>query len=184
MRLARSTRVFDVARRGSGNSGAARRGYLLVEALVYFAVLLVIMGAAYAALYRCIDHAAVVSRNANDITSALHVGERWRADIRAAASPIQVETTETNQVLRLRGAGGQVEYRFAEGALYRRLGNGPWGRLLNNVKASSMQPDPRGRVTAWRWELELQPEHRGTVKASRIRPLFTFVAVPQTASAP
>jgi hypothetical protein len=33
-----------------------------------------------------------------------------------------------------------------------------------------MQPDPRQRVIAWTWELELKP----TRKDAKVRPLFTF----------
>jgi hypothetical protein len=76
-----------------------------------------------------------------------------------------------------------VEYRYANGELYRRLDSGPWGRVLDRLKSSVMQSDPRPRVSAWRWELELQPQAKGSVKASQVRPLFTFLAVPPTPSA-
>jgi hypothetical protein len=42
-----------------------------------------------------------------------------------------------------------------------------------------MAADQRQYVTAWRWELELQPRAKGSVKPGRVRPLFTFLAVPE-----
>jgi len=47
-----------------------------------------------------------------------------------------------------------------------------------------MAADPRERVVAWRWELELRPRPSGSVKPGRIRPLFTFLAVPEKPAAP
>ena len=164
---------------------ASRRGqhaYLLIEVLVYIAVIVALLGAGYAAMYRCVDSSIALHRNADDITSALHAGERWRADVRAATSHVRLEPTAAGQLLHLEGASGAVAYRFSTNAVARRLGTGPWVRLLTNVKSSTMSPDPRQYVTAWRWELELQPRAKGSVKPGRVRPLFTFIAVPQETS--
>ena len=156
-----------------------QRGYLLIEALVYIAVVMALLGVAYAALYRCIDRSFALRRNADDITSALHAGERWRADVRAATSGVRVENTDDGQLLRLDGPHGTVTYLFATNAVSRRVGEGPWTRVLPSVKSSSMTADKRENVAAWRWELEIQPRTVGAVKPSRIRPLFTFLAVPE-----
>jgi hypothetical protein len=43
-----------------------------------------------------------------------------------------------------------------------------------------MHADPRQHVRAWRWEVELAAYRKG----ARIRPLFTFVAVPNPANKP
>lgn len=159
-------------------SRPTQRGYLLIEALVYIAVIVVLFGAGYAAMYRCVDSSIALRRNADDITSALHAGERWRADVRAATRPVRVETTLSGQFLYLEGAAGTVAYRFSTNAITRRLGMGPWVRLLPNVRSSTMSADQRQQVTAWRWELELQPRPTGSIKPGRVRPLFTFIAVP------
>jgi hypothetical protein len=45
-----------------------------------------------------------------------------------------------------------------------------------------MAADRREHVTAWRWELELATRTQGSVKPGRVRPLFTFVAVPERTS--
>jgi Tfp pilus assembly protein PilE len=165
--------------RRSVRPGARQRGYLLIEALVYIGVVAALLGVAYAAAYRCIDRSIALRRNADDITSALHAGERWRADVRAAASQVRLENTEADQLLYLDGPGSTVVYRFTTNAVSRRVGSAPWVRLLPKVKSSTMIADRREYVTAWRWELELQPRATGSVKPGRIRPLFTFLAVPQ-----
>ena len=162
--------------------GAGQRAFLMIEALVYIAVLFVLLGAGYVAMDRCIDSSIALRRNADDITSALHAGERWRADVRAAGSQVRQENTETGQLLYLDGPSNTVAYCFATNDVSRRVGTGPWVRLLPNVKSSTMTADQREHVTAWRWELELQTRAKGSVKPGRIRPLFTFLAVPERPS--
>ena len=162
--------------------GASQRGYLMIEALVYIAVIVALLGAGYAAVYRCIDSSLALRRNADDITSALHAGERWRADVRSAGNQVRLEDTADGQLLHLEGATNEVVYRFSTNAISRRLGAGPWVRLLPNVKSSSMTADPREQVSAWRWELELATRTQGSVKPGRVRPLFTFIAVPERTS--
>ena len=158
------------------------RGYLMLEALVYIAVVLALLGVAYAAMYRFVDRSYALKRNADDIVAALHAGERWRADIRATTRPPELLYTNTVQILRLESTNGPVVYRFATNAVTRRVGGSAWQRLLPNVKASNMAADPRQHVTAWRWELELQTKAQASAKPGRIRPLFTFLAVPETAA--
>ena len=155
------------------------RAYLLIEALVYISVVFVLLGAGYAAMYRCIDSSIALRRNADDITSALHAGERWRADVRLANRQVRLEDTTAGQFLYLEGTNREVVYCFSTNGISRRLGGATWVRLLPNVKSSTMQPDPREYVTAWRWELELEPRTTGSVKPGRVRPLFTFIAVSQ-----
>ena len=167
---------------GAAGPGAYQGGYLLIEALVYIGVIVALLGVAYAATYRCIDRSIALRRNADDITSALHAGERWRADVRAAASQVRLEPTDAGQLLYLGGPSSAVAYCFATNAVSRRVGTGSWVRLLGNVKSSAMTADRREYVTAWRWELEIQPRATGSVKPGRIRPLFTFLAVPERPS--
>jgi hypothetical protein len=157
----------------------SRSAYLLIEALVYIAVIVALLGAGYAAMYRCVDSSFALRRNADDITSAVHAGERWRADVRAATGAVRVENTDAGQLCYLEGARGEVFYRFATNAVFRSVSAGPWSRVLESVKASNMTRDPRQFATAWRWELELQPRGKGSVKPGRVRPLFTFLAVPE-----
>lgn len=172
--------------RRAGQSSAAGRGggYLLVEALAYIAVVFVLLGAGYLALYRCMDHSIALRHNSENLAAALQAGERWRADIRAAAQGVTREERGDGPVLVLRTAAGTVEYRQEAGCLYRRVEAGPWVKLLDQVKASKMEPDRRSTVTAWRWELELQPRAKGKDVPGRFRPLLTFLAVPQPLPTP
>jgi hypothetical protein len=160
------------------------RAYLLTEALVYIGVVFVILGIGYLAMYQCIDNCIVLRRNADDIVRVLHAGERWRADVRAATPRARLEGSAEDQMLRLQGARDLVDYRFADGVVYRRAGSGPWLRVLDRVKFSSFQSDLRQKVSSWRWELELEPRLKGAMKPGRVRPLFTFLAVPETTAAP
>ena len=169
--------------RRSGHPGLSQGGYLLIEALVYIAVVVVLLGVAYSATYRCIDRSIALRRNADDITSALHAGERWRADVRAATKQVRLENTDAGQLLYLDGPRSAVVYSFATNAISRRAGTGPWVRLLTNAKASTMSADRREHITAWRWELEIQTRSTASAKPSRIRPLFTFLAVPERRAA-
>ena len=159
-------------------------GYFLMEALVYIGLVFLLLGIGTAALYRCIDNSAALRRNAEDISKAVHVGELWRADVRAASRGISLDKGGDQPVLRLERAQGLVEYKYIEGAVWRRVNTGPWSRVLDRVGASSMDREERSGVTAWRWELELQTKAHGSFKPSRIRPLFTFIAVPKPRATP
>jgi hypothetical protein len=154
-------------------------GFALLEALVYIGLVIMLLGAGYLALYRCIDNSFALRRSAEDIARALRLGEVWRADVRAASGDVRVENGAGEQTLLLPGGRRSVTYRFAAGALFRKVGEAPWVRLLDHIKASTMEADHRRTVVAWRWELELQPQSKASVKAPRIRPLFTFLAVPE-----
>lgn len=156
----------------------APNAYSLIEMLVYISVLAVLMGVGYAAVYRCMDNSTGLRRNAEDIASALRAGEMWRADVRAAGSNARIETNSNNRILHLPQPDKSVAYRFTESTLARQVGDGGWTPLLRNVKACEFLPEPRS-VPAWRCELELQPRRK---TLTFTRPLFTFLAVPSTAS--
>src|SRR5215467_12806433 len=149
-----------------------KRGYMLMECLVYISLVFVVLAAGYAALYHCIDNALVLRRNADDIAAALQAGERWRADFRQATGPARQEISSEGDTLFLQGKRGEIAYRFSGQALLRRVGEGVWTTLLERVKSSTMTREERSNITAWRWELELEPRTKGSIKASRVRPLF------------
>ncbi len=154
-------------------------GYLLIEALVYIGIVGMLVGLAGIMLLRCIDSSVALRRSADQISAALQAGELWRADVRAGGSKARIEANGGEQTLCLPSPRGEVAYRFSSKAVFRRIGQGPWVRFLDNVRASTMEPDQRRNVTVWHWELELQPRAKGVVRPSRIRPLFTFLAVPK-----
>ena len=154
----------------------AERGYELVELMVYISVLFLVLGAGYLAVDRCVDSSIVLRRSADDLASALHAGERWRADIRAATRTVRLENAAAGQVVHLESDRGEIVYRFSDGAVSRRVGAASWTTVLANVASSSIAADPRQNVRAWRWELELKPRSKASASASRVRPLFTFIA--------
>ena len=157
------------------------KAYLLLEALVYIGLVFLVLGAGSVALYRCIDNSVLFRRSAADVSTALNTGELWRADVRASTHA-SVESVGTNQVIHFPGEGRrEIAYTFRENTIFRRSGQGAWSPVLKNVKASSMAQE-RDDVASWKWELELQPRHKGTVKSGRMRPLFTFIAVPEQPS--
>ena len=142
-----------------------RRGYTLIEVLVYIAVLTVVLGVAYTAYARYEKGSRDLSRNADDIIRALRAGERWRDDVRAAVAPVRI--TDNGVVIPQRA--GDIEYAFADGTLWRQK-----LPVLKQLKASAMRSDPRPHVVAWRWELELASPKQ----TAHVRPLFSFTAVP------
>jgi hypothetical protein len=151
-------------------------GYLILETGVYIFVLLILMGVAYAAMYRCIDRSVALHKNADALISALRAGEHWRADVRAATGAIR--TQEDSPQLLIPTGHGEILYRFETNAILRRAGSNSWYTLLPNVRSSQMQSDARQHTAAWRWELELLPVKKDGSNTNRIRPLFTFIAVP------
>src|SRR5258705_13397698 len=108
-------------------------GYLMVECLVYIGAVFLLLGAGYVAVDRCIDNSVILRRNADDIANALHAGERWRADVRAGDGNIRVLTTNGEQTVNVTTPRGTRAYRFADGAIFRSVDQGPWSRLLVNV---------------------------------------------------
>lgn len=164
---------------GSGARMRSRdnaRGYTLIEMLVYMSVAFLILGFAYAAMYKSMDASAGIRRNANDISSALSAGEHWREDVRHATAPLHVEkTSEDGTTLHIPQHQGEVAYRFSSNEVARRSGGGDWTPVLEHVKDSDFVADQRQKALAWRWEVELQSYRKAM---TRMRPLFTFIAVP------
>jgi len=138
-------------------------GMMLLECLVYISVFAILLGGATTVFYFCWDHSDALIGATDDIASALHVGERWRADVRAATGKITVETTVTGEVARIPEGARVVFYRFESGEISRQFSSTAKPLLLlANVKTSQMKMDARGAVSAWRWELELVPRRNET----------------------
>lgn len=150
------------------------RGFFLVEYLIYIAVLAVVMGVAFSAFYRCLDNSRALARNAEDILTTLSAGERWRQDIRRAVATPEIVDEGVLTACEIPTASGRVAYIFADGAVWRKDPEADARLLLPRVRSSRMVQDQRQHVTAWRWEVELRPKKTNV----RLRPLFTFLAVP------
>jgi hypothetical protein len=69
-----------------------------------------------------------------------------------------------------------VSYRFESGEVRRQFSASAKPLLLlANVRASKMEMDVRGAVSAWRWELEMLPCRKET----HLPLMFTFEAAAQ-----
>jgi hypothetical protein len=147
--------------------------YLLVEYLIYIALLAVIMEIAFGAFYRSLGGSRDLHRNSKQILQALQAGETWRADLRQAVSTPAIITDEQFTAFEIPTAGGRVVYLFDHKAVWRQLGETPPRQLVGAVKASFFAQDQRQHVTAWTWEVELATKK----KVVHLRPLFTFRAV-------
>jgi hypothetical protein len=162
------------ASRRDAPTSIGKRGYLLLECLVYMATVVVIMTVAMKGFYHCWNDNKALRRNADDIIRALHAGEQWRADLRAATEPMQSSHVGDAEQLRIPSAKGPVVYTYANGALSRQSTSPAITHLLfTNLHSSLMQPDPARSVAAWTWELELNP----TRKDAKVCPRFTFETV-------
>ena len=150
------------------------RGLMLIECVVYLALFVVVLGLATKAFYDCWDSTKALGRDADDVVRSLQTGERWRADIRAATGPVETTSLGGVETLRIPQPSGAVVYTLANSELRRRAASAAEAAVMSNIKTSRMQSQSRGGVVVWRWELELRSYQRH----ARLRPLFTFEAVP------
>jgi len=147
---------------------------MLIECLVYVAVFMVIAGLATAAFYRALENSRRLRRNVADIALALQAGERWRAEVRSATAPLRLVTEPAQQTLHIPRGADEIVYSFVQGTLLRRAAtNAAWTKALANLKSSQMAREERNGVVSWRWEIEFKSQ----LKETRVRPLFSFLAV-------
>ena len=152
-------------------------GILLLECIVYISVFAVLLGGGTAVFCYCWDHTRATILAAHDVQTVLLEGEQWRKDVRAATGKISMETTPKGEMLRIPAGQREIVYRHEAGELRREISGQKSSKAFPvKVKASEMKPEVRGRVTAWRWELELTPPRKET----HLPLLFTFEAVPGT----
>lgn len=155
--------------------------FTLIETLVYMSLLFVVITLGYAAMYKSMDASTGLRRNAADITRTLKAGEHWRAEVRTATKPLRVERVSDNEsILHIPQAHAEVMYRFADHRVSRRSGTLEWTPVLELVENSSFILDPREKVTACKWEVELLPYRKSL---TRLHPLFTFLAAPTNTTA-
>jgi Tfp pilus assembly protein FimT len=157
----------------------SRSGVLLVECIVYIAVVTILLGVGMSVFWKCWEGHNALRRNADDIVLALRVGEQWRADIRAATGPILVEKVDDGERLLIPSSAGQIIYTASHGKVTRTSADRD-AVVLPTIRGSRMQPDVRRFVTGWRWEIELVSNR----KNAGVRPLFAFEsAVPPVSPA-
>jgi Tfp pilus assembly protein FimT len=161
-------------------SWRGQSGLTLIECLVYMAVLIVVMACSTAIFFQSWTDSRALHRNATDIIGALHVGDQWRSDLRAATGLVQVAESNGVEQILIPMTNGETYYTFFKGRLFRQAAGDPAYHVwLDNVKSSHMQFEPREKIAAWRWELEL----KSSIKNAKFHPLFTFEAVAGGANA-
>lgn len=162
--------IFKASSRAASRESAIS----LIECVVYLAVFALVLGLAFMALHRTWKIHHLLQQDAQDVASALHAGEQWRADVRQATGPISAGDGSADFLIQIPGRHGSIVYRLVGGTLRREIPGQSSSALLTNVRAASMTPDRRQQVTAWRWELEL----KSRAPKRKLHPLFTFLAVP------
>ena len=147
----------------------------MVEMLIYAGLLGTLLTLGSETVGIGSNHARQTQMQTGDINAALRAGEQWRRDIRSAVAPPKSQAGESTPILLIETSDEIIEYRYSNRAVWRRVAGEKDGqKLFDSVESSRMLPYTRGKVTAWRWELELETrDHR-----SKMRPLFAFIAVP------
>lgn len=148
---------------------------------MYVSLLMMFSVLAHQTYNRARIQSADIQRQSREISLALRAGERWRADVRqSTTAPERIPSAGRKAiVLRLTPPAGNIDYYFSESKVWRKAGDAPKEMILFNVKNSEMVDDTRGTVPAVRWELELKTKGG---RRAQTRPLFTFLAVPDSQS--
>lgn len=151
------------------------RGIILLETIVYMAVVMILIGLALSICFRAMDNARALRAAADDIGRTLNIGELWREDIRQASGVIKLMDSGGRFALEIPHADGAVVYRSeGKNILRKASGDSTWVPILKNVKHATIRQDAGRQVKSWRWEIELETRS----PKARVRPLFTFQAVP------
>jgi Tfp pilus assembly protein PilE len=161
----------------SNTNSRHQAGITLIECMSYIVVFLILSSVALGSFYLCWDHSKALRSASDDISAALVAGERWRADVRAASGTINVETTASGEIVKIPEGEKEIVYTFDSKEVQRQVGAVSLPvMLLPRVISSEMKPDPRGGVTAWRWELQVAQRR----KEMHTQLMFTFEAVQKT----
>ena len=163
------TLCFTIRRRNDS-------GIMLLECLVYIAVLSVVLGLAIMLFHRSFNHSRRLQKNLGQISAVLNAGEDWREDIRATTNRALLPAIEpTVRSWKIETTNGPVIYQLRSDATLWRLEENQDRELLmlRQVKELSWSQESRGSLLIHRWELELRSDREDR----RFRPLFTFQAV-------
>ncbi len=156
------------------NHSRAARAFTLIECLAYVGLFALFIVLVMTTFFRARDGSDSLRRNADDVTRALHAGERWREDVRTATAPPSLVTENGQTWLALpRGTNTTVYTHFGSTVWRQVHTNQTWQPVLLRVTTSRMEADARQHVAAWRWEVELQTKDA----QKRTKPQFTFLAV-------
>jgi len=157
------------------NRARERRAILLIDLLMYMALLSIVLIIAAVVFDKMLTNSANLRRNIADIERAARAGERWRADVRSATDAIWTGRAADGETIVIPQREGEIVYSIGAGEVRRTVtGRAPSQMTLASVRAARMFEERRGHITAWSWHLELQTRQ----KNARVRPHFAFSAVP------
>ena len=124
--------------------------------------------------YHCWNNNKALRHNADDIIRALHAGEQWRADLRAATGAVQSIQDETPSNSASPPPPGRL---FTPSPRENSAVKPVFPAATNLLFTNSIPPTCNliraGASPPWTWELELNP----TRKDAKVCPLFTFETV-------
>ena len=165
-----------------------RRGVTLIEMLAYIVLFSAFMLVAFDMYFSSKTVARGIQGKASAIIQVMYAGERWRQDIRDATSPPQIiqsslpNPDDPPDIIKLPSLkiikpSETNWYTFHGDHVFRMSSLLPtqWELVMDRVNSSTMVEEQRGKVAAWRWEVELKTR----TKKAPIHPLFTFLAVPK-----
>jgi hypothetical protein len=152
-----------------------RAGILLIDLVFYMALLGIVLILAAVVFNQFLIQSGSLRRNIDDIERALKAGERWRADLHGATGPVRQENIEGAEGFIIPQARGEIVYTFTNIVRRRAAGSEVWEPALAGVKSAKIIHEKRQHASGWRWEIELETRR----KNPRVRPLFTFIAVPE-----
>lgn len=142
---------------------------------MYVVVVMVVFVLAVTSYNRMALRSSELQRNAADIERVLRAGELWRRDVRGATAQCRFEEGDGFDAFVIPTGTNEVIYSCDGTNVHRRVSDGPWQVAIAGVKESRVHAEKRTEVAAWRWEIELSQRQ----KVIRVRPLFTFMAVPE-----
>lgn len=155
---------------------ARQRSFLLFEVMVYVGLLVIILGLAYRMFFEALAHHRHLAATTTALVTALEAGEQWRADVRASLGGPQLLPNAPRPTWQLQKRRHTVQYALDHEAILRRvLPKTNWLVVVTNVIQTRMQIESRSFGVVARWDLEL----RGYRPSPLIKPVFSFLAVPQ-----
>lgn len=157
-----------------GNSGAT-----LVEMLVFFSLLLVLMGIGFAAYDRVWFESRRLEQRADAVRGLVQFGERWREDVRSASGPPSVHADGRGMDIpvgtrvvtwRFEGKPAFLS-RTVEGEPFQLAPWPLWGGTYSRI--------PRTNCTGWASDIQLLPS-----RSAPRPPVLRFIAASSRTSNP
>ncbi len=145
-----------------------KKYFMLIEALVYIAVLAMLLALSYQVFYKSLTGTRLLGRAGDDIVKVSQIGDKWRDEIRGAES-----VNYKDGILSISKKDGEAFYSMKDGTLQYRVKDGKWRTLYDRIVKCEFSEPPQDGFTAWEMLVELKSDR----KKAKVRPLFSFTAV-------